>query len=42
MRNTNYKNVFFCLFVFKGEGELKADKLIADHSFNQKEDKKYF
>lgn len=40
MRNTNYKNVF--LFVFKGEGELKADKLIADHSFYQKEDKKYF
>lgn len=34
MRNTNYKDGFFCLFAFKGgREELKADKLVAGHSF---------
>lgn len=46
MVNINDKNVFICLFLRKGRGrrELKeqADKLVADHSFYQIEDKKYF
>lgn len=43
MGNLNYKNGGLCLFVFK-RGMLKeqADKLVADHSFYQKEEKKLF
>lgn len=38
MGNLNYKNGFFCLFVLKaGGGKEQADKLVADHSFYQKE-----